>query len=554
MIADGEYKMSDQKDVVRIKPSQFAESVFLLEGRPFRLGPRRYLLPIYNCDIEEGIIMSGRQVEKSTTNATKIATHTLTEPNFKALYVAPQNEQVKEFSRERIGKFYDYSQQDVVNKEFRTTNDINNVSMKQFSKNGSVNYFRHCYEMGDNIRGLTANGVWFDEVQDINNDAIPVVKECQSHALDAGAKMKITWYTGTPKTFSNTIQKRFEESTQNEWIVTCPHCRTHQILGIKNLTPTQFICRKCGKEIDRQSIENGKWLPMQRDKRIIGFRISQMMVPWITASDLWQKYESYSKGKFYNEVLGRSFEDAEKPFNMPLLQALCENDYYLVEALPREFMANRIYMGVDWGTGGKSYTVVTIFTYDKNGIFRLLYAKQFRVGDELDVDWQVNFICKLIIIFRVNLAVLDWGFGFVQNNTIKKKFGNRVAICYYSSNQNKKINYNKEKGMYVVNRTAIISEYVDFIRAKKAAWPGKSTGEISYLFDDHLAEFAEYRKSYNGRSEELMYMHSESTPDDGMHSCVYAWLGSKLDANKDGNNAAGMTPENPFSGAYMPNM
>jgi len=536
-----------KQNTIKIKPSEFAELVFNLDGAPFRLGPRRYLLPIYDADIEEGIIMSGRQVEKSTTNATKMGTHTLMQKNFKALYVAPQNAQVKEFSRERIGKFYDFSQNDIVNKEYRNTRyDLNNVSMKQFSKVNSINYFRHCYEMGDNIRGITANGIWFDEVQDINVDAIPVVKECQAHALDTGSRTRVTWYTGTPKTFSNTIQQYYERSTQNEWVIKCEHCGTQQILGVKNLTPTKFICRKCGMELTKEMIANGRWYSLAPNNAIQGFRISQMMVPWSQPKDLWAKYETYSKGKFYNEVLGRSYEDAQKPLNMPLLLSICDNDFILSEALPPEYNNRKTYMGVDWGTGGKSYTIAEVYGEDQYGNLRLLFAKKFAIGDETEPDYQVQYISQLMHIFRVNKCVLDWGFGFVQNKDLVRMFGKRMEICYYSASQNKARKYNVDKGFWTVNRTEMISTYLKDIKEHRIIWPGRSKDQIDFMFDHHLAELSEYRKSLNGKSEELFYFHSESTPDDALHAGVYAKLACILDRESTNNSYS-------FSGVYMPN-
>ena len=61
--------MADNEQVKKVLPSVFAEAVYKLDGSPFRLTNRHYLKPIYNGQIEEGIIMSGRQVEKSTTNS-----------------------------------------------------------------------------------------------------------------------------------------------------------------------------------------------------------------------------------------------------------------------------------------------------------------------------------------------------------------------------------------------------------------------------------------------------------------------------------------------------
>lgn len=518
----------NEKKVENIIPSYFAESVYLLDGKPFRLTDRHYLRTIYDTAGEETLIMSGRQVEKSTTNAVQMANHTLLIPNCKTLYVAPLSKQVRVFSRERLGKLYRYSRENIVKKNFCSRDLADNVGHKEFT-NGSVNYLEHCFELGDNIRGISANGILIDEIQDIHIDAVPVIKESQSHAYESGAGIKFTQYTGTPKTFSNTIQQMWDKSTQNEWIVKCPHCGTHQILGIKNMTPTKFICRKCAMEIPRHSIINGMWYEAQPGKLIRGFRISQMMVPWITPQELWQKYETYSLGKFYNECLGRSFESADKPFTSPMLAAISANNYKLYERREGLFANRLTFMGVDWGTGERSYTVVTIWSFNQDGQLQLLYTKRFERGEELEQIYQVNFIDGLMRMFSVAYAIVDWGFGVPQFEILKKRFGTRVAACYYSFNLSSKTKYDKLKNMWVVNRTQVITQYVNSVKEMRTVWPGQDKGKFDWLYDHHLNEMAEYRTSVkSGRSEDLMYTHAEGSPDDGMHSCVYGMLASIL--------------------------
>lgn len=529
--------MSDVSKIAQIIPSVFAEATFQLDGRPFRLTNRHYLKPIYDANIEEGMIMSGRQVEKSTTNSTMMGSYTLLVPHFKALYFAPLTSQVREFSKERIGKLYEYSQDQVVRDNFIGTHDSQAVQFKEF-RNGSVNYFKHCFGMADNIRGITVNGVWGDEIQDIHIDAIPVIKETQAHALDAGARMRITWYTGTPKTYSNTIQQYWDRSTQSEWIIKCPHCGTHQIMGIKNLEPTKFVCCKCKKELPKESIINGFWYELQPGKKLKGFRISQLMVPWIQADDIWSKYTTYAPDKFYNEVLGRSYENAEKPFNSLVLASISNNTLKMYPRAEREFANTKNFMGVDWGTGEKSYTIVSIYSYNSAGKFQLLYVKRYDTGEEIDPDWQLRDICNLMTLFKIAYAIVDWGFGFVQYKKMRSIFGNRVAACYYSFNQNQKAKYNPQKCMWVVNRTEVMQQYVTAIHSQDILWPGADKAKYSWLFDHHLVELAEYRKSMNGRSEDLMYTHPEGQPDDGLHSGVYAYLASKLYGKGSGGGKA----------------
>ena len=217
-----------EENALKIKPSLFAESVYMLSGKKFRLTNRHYLKPIYDSKIEEGLLMCGRQVEKSTTFSVHMANYTILVPHFQGLYFAPLTDQVSVFSKTRLGKLYEFSQNNFIKKNFMGPHYTNNVFEKQF-KNGSVNYLKHCYEYGDNIRGISVNGIWGDEIQDIHIDAIPVIKESQSHALESGAGMRLTWYSGTPKTFANTIQQYWDRSTQNEWVIKCPHCGKNQI-------------------------------------------------------------------------------------------------------------------------------------------------------------------------------------------------------------------------------------------------------------------------------------------------------------------------------------
>lgn len=529
---------------IHVIPSIYAEATYLLSGRPFRLTNRRYLNPIYNGDITDGLIMSGRQVEKSTTESIMIANYTTLVPNFNALYFAPLTDQVDEFSNNRLGRLYKYSQNDYIKKNFCGREFKDNVHYKEFA-NGSINYLRHCFEYGDNIRGISVNGVFGDEIQDIHIDALPVIRETQSHAYESGCGMKVTWYTGTPKTFSNTIQQYWDRSTQNEWVIKCSHCNHMQILGLKNMTPTKFICRKCGGEITNEARVNGAWVKMQPGKKLEGFRISQTMVPWISAEEIWSKYEEYSTEKFYNEVLGRSYDNADKPFTMTTLNRICENDYHLYDRAMEEFANRPTFMGVDWGSGDNAYTVILIYGLNAQGKRQLIFAKRCDKGKETDVNWQTEFISQLMSIFNVYYCIVDIGYGEAQFRTLQQRFGMRVASCYYSFNLSQETKFKAEKGQWVVNRTKVIFNYQRSIESCDILWPGRDRDKIDWLFDNHLVENAEYRKTRNGKSEDLMYTHPEGQPDDGLHAGVYAELAYKLSMGDQ--NMSNMK----FSGVYM---
>lgn len=355
-------KVNAEKEYVKqlnsIRPFTFAEATFLLDGKPIRFRNRDYLKMIYNSDIKDGLLMCGRQVEKSTTFSVKIGNWTLLTPFMRSLYFAPLNEQVKVFSEDRLGRLFEYSQNDIIKRTFITPKDKQNVYNKSFS-NGSLIYLRHCYDTGDNIRGLSVNALFGDEVQDINIDALPVVKETQAHALDLGPGFRMTWFSGTPKTYSNTLQQLWEGSNQCEWVVRCWKCNCDQVLGINNVAEDRYVCRKCGRELSSDNIaKGGRWIKLNEKSDTWGFRITQMMNPAMTAADTYKKIQTYDTQRLYNEVLGRSYENADKPFPPLLLEQMMANELAFYPGAVNEFMYQPIFMGITQGTIQYIYDII----------------------------------------------------------------------------------------------------------------------------------------------------------------------------------------------------
>lgn len=517
-----------------ITPWIFAESMYQLEGKPFRFGVgRNYLRVIHNANIREALLMTGRQVEKSTSVSVKIANNILLRNFSRSLYVAPMNEQVKTFSRGRLDKLFRYSQKDLVRKRYMDSNLSNQVFHKEFI-NGSEVYLRNCFEEADNIRGLSIDDIFIDEVQDIIVEALPVIMETQTRS-----KNPHFFLTGTPKTFSNTIQQQWDRSSQADWVITCPACRKQQVLGVPSVTPTGFACRnpRCRKPLPDIARAMGVWEHKHPDAKMKGFRITQMMVPDIDPASVFHKIENYPKNRLYNEVLGRSFEKADKPFSDLLMNQLSNNElkpYTRIAGINSEFAMKPIFMGIDWGEGEKSgkqgtgYTVITIFAFNSDGKFQQLFGKRFERGEELDPDFQINYILQLMNGFKVSLCVADYGAGQKENMRLRKTLGARFVQCHYVGRQKDKMVYEKEVFKYKIARSPWLTEFVEFAQSHNLIFPGVDNSSLSWIIDNFTAVYSEYRASKSGISEELFYGHSVGNPDDAVHSCFYAWFASKV--------------------------
>ncbi len=518
-----------------ITPWVFSESMYMLEGKPFRLTPgRNYLKPIYNADIPQILLMTGRQVEKSTTVCIKIANNVLLKNFSRSLYVAPLNEQVKTFSRGRLDKLFRYSQKDLVKKRYMRSELTNQVFHKEFS-NGAEIYLRNCFEEGDNIRGLSTDDIFIDEIQDVLIDALPVIRETQ-----ARSKSPHLFFTGTPKSLSNTIQQQWEKSSQAEWVVVCPHCKTHQILGVPNVTPKGFVCRapKCKKELPDLARAMGRWEHKNTNATLKGFRITQMMVPDINPASVYEKIETYPKDKLYNEVLGRSYEKADKPFTQILLNELTNYDTPTFVQKTGEFIDRGTYLGVDWGEGekngkqGTGYTVLIVGGYNRNDVFQILHAKRFERGDELDPDYQIKYILNIMDSMRIHVAVADYGAGVKENMRLRKILKERFFQCQYVGRQTERIAYEDLDFKYKLPRSYWLTQFIEFVQQKRLLIPGKNNESmVKWIHDNFLSIYSEYRQSRSGISEELFYGHSETEPDDAVHAVFYAWFAAHI-ANK----------------------
>lgn len=515
-----------------ITPWIFAESMYMLEGRPFRLSVgRNYLKPIYNADMEKVLLMTGRQVEKTTTESTKIANNVLLKPFSRSLYVAPLNEQVKTFSRGRLDKLFRYSQHDLVRRRYMESSLTNQVFHKEFN-NGSEIYLRNCYEEADNIRGLSTDDIFIDEIQDILVEALPVILETQTRS-----KQKHSFYTGTPKSLSNTIQHEWERSTQAEWVIRCPRCNTHQILGVPNVTPKGFICRapRCGRPLADIVRAMGRWEEAKPGAGRNGFRITQMMVPDINPAEIWDKIVNYPKNRLYNEVLGRSFEKADKPFTQAFLDSITDAGRGVYSRPVDEFALRPAFLGIDWGEGekngeaGTGYTVMVVYAYNEEGKFQLLAGKRFERGNDLDPDVQLKYVLMLMQSFKIQICVADYGAGLKENMRLRKLLKERFFQCHYVGRQKLKQVYEEIDFKYKIPRSYWMTQFIEFVQAEGVVFPGMGNDEmVDWLHKNFLSLYSEYRHSLSGVSEELFYGHSPSEPDDAFHASFYAWFASKL--------------------------
>lgn len=518
---------SGKQEIIRARKTDWIHNLIRLDGEKFSFTGRQYLRQIYDTNHPHKLLKTGRQVEKSTMLANEFITNSCIIPYFKTLYVAPSHDQTRQFSNGKLKPWIDDSP--VIQKYFQNSSTSRMVFERSFT-NGSIGFLRSAFLTADRTRGVSADCLNLDEIQDILVSNIPVMLETLSHS-------KYAWklFSGTPKTLDNPIELYWQESSQCEWLVPCDrHAPVHyNFLDESCIGKVGPICNKCGKPIDPQK---GKWIAFSKNRDIMGYRIAQLMTPWFNNNPIkWKeilwKLEHYAKGLFNNEVLGLSYDSASKPVTRTELIACCSSKHPFRLAPDSYTNSLNIFAGVDWGEGADgsergmkgrlknaSYTVLTLGAYISPHHFHVFYMKRY-TGEEAMPSNCVRDITRICKIFKVAAIGVDWGHGWGVNDQLEdtfdgKKVGERRVVKFqYLGMQRERKKFDPIGVKYQLNRTEVMSDFFEAIKRQKYIFPDWEVMK-SFLCDvEHI--HAEYATSGT-----LKYDHRPSEPDDSAHSII----------------------------------
>lgn len=550
---DAEVFHDKQGELIGVTPSRFTEFAIMLPDKEkntyvqFDFSQRRYLRQIYDTPSKRTLLKCGRQVEKSTLLGNKLLSYSCINTAMNSLYVSPTNMQAKVFSQDRLAEPIATSN---YLKSWTTTKLSDSVFLKKFINRSQIT-LRYAYLNADRCRGIPADVICLDEIQDLLTDNIPVIEECASHSvLRIGGETHrggIFMYSGTPKSLDNTLEHYWTtQSTQNEWAVPC-HRHTYDTGGGKmvkahwniltedHIGKDSLICDKCHKPISAMD-DDAKWVSMNPGifksetikKPFEGFRIPQLMVPWISHSDLIQKQATYSRVKFYNEVLGLSYDSGTRPLTRqdvidncdPRLLLTPEYQEYLLKYVGAAFP---VYAGIDWGTGENTYTVLALGAYMGDSRFTIFYVHRFE-GRESEPQVQIEEISRLINKFRIQLIGCDYGGGFWPNDELTRRFGFQRVPRYQYSMPQTKVLWQDGLKRFLVHRTEVMSDIFNAIKRKNIfRFPNWDQFQIPFA-SDMLNIFSEY----NEQLRQNVYKKSPNCTDDTFHAILLCFLASMI--------------------------
>ena len=375
--------------------------VLNLNGKPYTLVHHYPFAPMFRLLMSKNLVLkTGRQVSKSTSLAAHGVVLANCLPYFKTLYVTPLFEQIRRFSNNYVRPFIDQSP---VKSQWSGTDTENNVLQRSF-KNKSIMLFSFALLDADRVRGVSADRVCFDEVQDMDPDHIPIIQETMSYS-----KFGLTHFTGTPKSMDNPLEGLYKRSSGAEWFIPCESCKHWNIpsidhdldamIGDYNIHISEkypgTVCAKCRKPINPRQ---GRWVHRNPDRRwqFAGYHVPQLILPlhfadaekWSTLLLKREGFGNMTQAQFYNEVLGESIDSGQKLVTETELKAACqltwenkkEPDPQCLDSLNR--YKHRV-LAIDWGGGGEegiSFTVLALLGFSNDGAIDVLWGKRIVLG------------------------------------------------------------------------------------------------------------------------------------------------------------------------------
>ena len=289
--------------------------------------------------------------------------------------------------------------------------------------NGSVVYYVTSHNEFRNIEGKSLNHVFLDESQYSDFNAFDKIRYTLMQT-----KGKIT-ILGLGGDSGSAYQQEWEKTDQREWIFDDPNWRDRLQYDSNEFTPGHYLAE----------LTKGKWIAQKPENSDYpGFHIPQTLFPNIplTIDDAINKYKTpfedsiesqkirYTEKDFLNHTMG----EFHKSVNNPVTQKMvidCMTNRNLKLLSPAEITeiknkfndSVKITMGVDFGSGNHSHTVISIIIqWIESGHIQLAYyekcAPEYQLG-------QAERINKLFRASSCDVGIGDLGYGTIQVKAIQ---------------------------------------------------------------------------------------------------------------------------------------
>jgi len=576
-----------KKEVLKVDPVSFAENYLTIDGEPLKLGGGtgwKFLADVYRYIATEAlgptgkpvVCVKGRQVG-ATVMATALELYfcasgmygtSSDSPPVRILHCFPALANVQFFAKDKLSTMMRTSQNGYIQNQLlmydedgRRRKDVpeDTLTAKTF-KNENKLWVESNANNAVRLQGMTLDGIFYDEVQRMNQDDIGNSRRTLTAARYGPVNQGIQLYFGTPLQKGSHFYKMWEASDQRYYHLQCLDCEHYFPLFMMGsndwdkmwLYGQTIECPKCGFHNDKvASVESGKWIPTKHkmdngeEPQYVGFHFNQMLIPRMTREALEKEkpgiHATNTERIWANEVLGEFYSGSDLPMSEEEIRQYCRDIDRRISfgAPPSRRMINRkiigtyetpYFLGVDWGgkadspdsTGGKSFSSVVVASADKAGTLHIENAFKLKSND---FRHKKEVVHEMFRRFDIKVGVADLGFGNDIVPELQREYGGRIIGCLNSGSLVNPYKYDPEELRMICNSHVVLDELFTTMRKSKVKFPWESYEHIHWLIE-HCCSMEKEVRTHQGRVV-IRYVKG-GTPNDGLMALMYAYLGFKF--------------------------
>lgn len=542
-------------------PAHFVQNNLTLDGAEFKVLDNgwKFMADIYRYialqatrkDGKPVVIKKGRQVGATVMAGALDLFFTnsglFNKPNVRVVHLFPALGQVKKFSQDKLETLIRTARNDFINEnKLISSNSVDNLTMKQF--NTGTLWIDSLGTDGDRIRGMTADIIFFDEVQDMFGHAIGNATKILTAAKYGPTGQGVQVFFGTPKQRGSYFSTIWEMSDQRYYHLGCINCRETYPFYLPEddrwksiwLSENTIQCPLCGtKQKKVEAIEYGKWVGSKDpdDCEFVGFHINQLYIPYFTKENIEKLMPENNPAQteriWKNEVVGEFYSGAGSPLTKAEIYDKCRDPdrYFSKKISPRD---KTVYLGVDWGgkeddpnsRGGQSYSCVVVLSAQPDGTLLVEHAHKLRKNN---FSFKKDTIKEMYRRFGVQRGVSDWFFGQDVVHDLQSVYRERFLGAQGSGSLIKPMKYREDELIISYNKNLLIDELFDLFRKGKIRFPWKSYEHLEWLID-HCTSMESKVRITGGQP--IKAFVKGPGPNDGLMALMYAYMAYKFDLTK----------------------
>ncbi|KKN75420.1 hypothetical protein LCGC14_0380410 [marine sediment metagenome] len=542
----------------------------LIKGTKNRLKYRPMLLKIVNDIFPFIMLMLARQWGKTTMIASNLAFHATTKHHFDQMYFNFKEPNLKTFTENKFRE--DVFGQGPLSKYVAGISRLGS-QRRILSKTKSAIDMMLPGMLWENALGGSNQRLEIDEGQDHDWTGFGNVRETQA---DTMGDLEIAGVGG----FKDTDYDRLWKSTNQ---MQYKFKRSEPWKGYENMSWRNDL------EFDDEGLVEGAYLLDVLDGEYIadvprnysrhGYHLSQLQNPRIPLkiehaindykvspefSIEWKekKDPNYSFADYVRNILAESVEGELKPITSEMILNLFDKTMGLTKAADVDHAAGQVFIGIDWGGGGK--TIIWIWQCIDNTapIFKLLWVEQVMTSD---VQEQIRICKNLCDAYEPKKIIVDAGGGTEQVQSLQKYYGSTCIRNSYHPRPElalptrvELVKFNREM-RYVIDRTFSINRIISLIKyphkepgftCNRIILPGKDYEEVKWIVKQFTALVGTKEHLKSTGQTYIKYDHKDSEPDDALQACNYAFIAWDIGRGAKRIKFSQFKDKDPFKDGY----